>query len=101
MVIVRGVNVYPSAIDQMLRSLPGVAEYRVEISERRGMTELTVHVEPGPDVGNPAALELEVADAFRESYSLRVPIEMVEQGALPRFELKAQRWVRREAGLPA
>ena len=45
MVVVRGVNVYPSAVDAIMRSVPGVAEYRVTLLESKGMTEMEVEVE--------------------------------------------------------
>jgi phenylacetate-coenzyme A ligase PaaK-like adenylate-forming protein len=34
-----------------------------------------------------------LAKAFQETLALRVPVKLVETGALPRFELKAKRWV--------
>jgi phenylacetate-coenzyme A ligase PaaK-like adenylate-forming protein len=34
-----------------------------------------------------------LAKAFQESLALRVPVKLVEPGALPRFELKARRWI--------
>ncbi len=100
MIFVRGVNLYPSAVDQLLRRIGGIAEYRVEIFEERGMTELKVLLEPEPQV-DPKHLVEEVKGSFHDIYNLRVPIEIVEENALPRFELKAKRWVRVEAGSPA
>ena len=46
MLLVRGVNVYPPAVDDVLRSFPEVAEYQVEIDTRGAMTELAVRIEP-------------------------------------------------------
>ncbi len=46
MVVVRGVNVYPSAIDNILRACGGVAEYRVEVHEGHPLVELRIQVEP-------------------------------------------------------
>jgi phenylacetate-CoA ligase len=95
MVVVRGVNLYPSAIDTVVRRFPEVAEYRVELWQERGMREARVVVEPVPDLGvatGADGLAERVADALRTSFQLRLPVTSVAPGALPRFELKAQRW---------
>jgi phenylacetate-CoA ligase len=91
MVVVRGVNVYPSAIEEILRSTGGVAEYRVRISHDDALVEMSVEVEP--DGENDNGLPKRLAKAFQESLALRVPVKLVEPGALPRFELKARRWI--------
>jgi phenylacetate-CoA ligase len=92
MVVVRGVNLYPSAIEEILRSCEGVAEYRVEIRTDRALSEMSIQVEPsGADYG---ALVHRLELALRNALGLRVPVVVVERGSLPRFEMKAQRWVR-------
>jgi phenylacetate-CoA ligase len=87
MVVVRGVNIYPSAVDAIVRSLPAIVEYRVHISTRGALAEMAIDIECADDTA-PSQLEAALASAF----SLRVPVRRVE--ALPRFELKARRWVR-------
>jgi phenylacetate-CoA ligase len=101
MVFVRGVNLYPSVVDDILAAQPGVAEYRVEIHEERGMTELRVLIEPTPDAPDADELQRAVADAFRSAVHLRVPIDVVPSDTLPRFEFKSKRWVRVDPGIPA
>ena len=91
MVVVRGVNVYPSAVEEILRSAGGVAEYRVRISRDDALVEMSVEVEP-ETVGDNALAKC-LAKAFQESLALRVPVKLVEPESLPRFELKAKRWV--------
>ena len=91
MVVVRGVNVYPSAVEEILRSAGGVAEHRVRISRDDALVEMSVEVEP--ETGGDNALAKRLAKAFQESLALRVPVKLVEPGSLPRFELKAKRWV--------
>jgi phenylacetate-CoA ligase len=93
MVVVRGVNVYPSAVEDILRAC-GVAEYRVEVRAHRTLPELNVLVEaplPGED-GTGLAHRLEAA--LSSALALRIPVSCVSGGTLPRFEMKAQRWVR-------
>jgi phenylacetate-CoA ligase len=92
MVVVRGVNLYPSAIEDVLRACDGVAEYRVEIRTGRALTELTVQVEASKDGDSALAHRLE--SALRNAFALRIPVVVVDRGTLPRFEMKAQRWVR-------
>ena len=97
MVVVRGVNVYPSAVDAIMRSVPGVAEYRVTLRESQGMTEMQVEVEPHADVLARAGLATHVQSKLRVSLNLRVPVTLCGPESLPRFEMKARRWIRQEA----
>lgn len=88
MVIVRGVNVYPAALDEIIRGLPEIAEYRVTLDTRGALTELGLEVEAPP------AVAAELAQRIHRQLALRVPIQAVEIGSLPRFDLKARRWRR-------
>jgi len=91
MVVIRGVNLYPSAIEEILRGCDGIAEYRVEIRTERSLSELTVQVEPSREE---PGLAHRLESALRDALGLRIPVSTVAAGALPRFEMKAQRWVR-------
>jgi phenylacetate-CoA ligase len=93
MVVVRGVNVYPSAVEDILRAC-GVAEYRVEIRTVRALPELSIQVEPSLDHGDGAGLAQQLEAALNSAFALRIPVSCVVRGELPRFEMKAQRWVR-------
>ena len=92
MVVIRGVNVYPSAIDDVLHASGSVVEYRVEILTVRSMTEIRIEIEPEPAAGEGLAHHLE--SALRDALGLRIPVHIVGTGTLPRFEMKAKRWVR-------
>ncbi len=95
MVIVRGVNLYPAALEEVVRSCGGIAEYRVEIRTDRALPELDVQIEPLPNHHNDAdALAQRLQSALHKTFSLRIPVSAVPAGSLPRFELKAKRWVR-------
>jgi phenylacetate-CoA ligase len=94
MVVVRGVNIYPSAVENVLRSAGGVAEYRVEIHTTSALAELRIQVEPAPDCDDGAGLAVRVQAALHNALGLRVPVSPVARGELPRFEMKARRWVR-------
>ena len=91
MVVVRGVNLYPSAIEDILRGCDGIAEYRVEIRTQRSLSELSIQVEPTHD--EPGLIH-RLEAALRDALGLRIPVSTVPSGSLPRFEMKAQRWIR-------
>jgi phenylacetate-CoA ligase len=95
MLVVRGVNVFPGAIEGVLREFPEVSEFRIEVFVQRSMAELKVLLDPGGSAAD--ALEERVASRLHERLLLRVPCEVVPGGSLPRFELKARRVVRHDA----
>lgn len=90
--LIRGVNVYPSAVDAVVRQFDEVAEYEVIIEQTNTMRELSLRVQPSAGCADTAALCKAVADAMRDALSLRVPVSAVPSGTLPTFEMKANRW---------
>jgi phenylacetate-CoA ligase len=93
MLVVRGVNVYPSAVDNILRGFEAVSEYRVEVQNHRTLPELSIRVEPAPEHANDSHLAHRLETALTNAFALRIPVSVVPQGSLPRFEMKARRWV--------
>jgi phenylacetate-CoA ligase len=87
MVVVRGVNIFPTAVEQVLRA-EGITEYRVEIRTERALTQLHIQVE-GESLAAP-----HIEAALNSAFSLRIPVSSVPIGSLPRFEAKAKRWIR-------
>jgi phenylacetate-CoA ligase len=94
MVVVRGINVYPSAVEDVVRAIGGVAEYRVEVHTRRAMPELSLKIEVAPDHADPAGLASRLEAAVSSALGLRIAVSTVPFGELPRFEMKARRWVK-------
>ena len=93
MVVVRGVNVFPGAVERIVRQFPEVEEFRVDVLETEGLAELKVTVEP--DTGTmPAGLREGVTESIRDNLHIRPVVEVVAPGTLPRFELKARRFFR-------
>jgi phenylacetate-CoA ligase len=88
MVIVRGVNLYPSAMDAVVRAVPGVREYQVEIDKRGTLPEVTVRFEAA-DARDPTS---ELMKHLRATFQMRIEVEKVANGVLPVFEMKARRW---------
>jgi phenylacetate-CoA ligase len=94
MVVVRGVNIYPSAVEEIVRACGGVAEYRVEIDTGHPLAEMRLLVEAAPGCADEAGLQKKLQAALRTALGLRIAVTMADPGQLPRFEMKAQRWVR-------
>ena len=94
MVVVRGVNVFPSAIEEIVRAQREVVEYRVQVSARSALTELSIEVEVGEDAPEPAKVVSRLEKSLNQTLALRVPVRLVPKGSLPRFELKSKRWVK-------
>ncbi len=94
MLIIRGVNVFPSAIDQIVRSFPEVVEYRATACKRGEMDELVVDVED--HLGAPER----IAEEFMLRLGLAVAVQLAEPRSLPRFEGKGRRLIdARERGV--
>ena len=93
MLVVRGVNVYPSAVENILRGFDAIAEYRVEIQNHRTLPELRIQVEPGPEHAHDSSLPHRLEAALTSAFALRIPVVLAPPGTLPRFEMKARRWV--------
>jgi phenylacetate-CoA ligase len=93
MLVVRGVNVYPGAVDNILRGFEAVSEYRVAIQNHRSLPELSIQVEPAPEYAGDSSLTHRLEAALTHAFALRIPVSLVPAGSLPRFEMKARRWV--------
>jgi phenylacetate-CoA ligase len=89
MLIVRGVNVFPSSIESILRSVDSISEYRLTIDKDGFMDQLTIEVEDA------AHEPRKIVDLFSVRLGLRVQVVDCPAGSLPRFEGKAKRLVDR------
>ncbi len=94
MVIVRGVNVYPTAVEDVLRGFSEIAEYQVVVDRSHNLMELSARIEPAAHCAAAVAVALagRVQHALHGVFNLRVPVELAPAGSLPRFEMKAKRW---------
>jgi phenylacetate-CoA ligase len=99
MLIIRGVNVYPSQIEQVLMGIPGVApHYQVVLDKRGSMDTVEVQVEVSPDfefdeIRELEALQRKVAGAIAATLAVSVGVKLVEPRAIQRSEGKAKRVV--------
>ena len=88
MVVVRGVNLYPSAIDAILAEFPEILEYQVVFTNHSSMVEVEIRVEVRDDISR------QLEQVLQEAFSLRIPVTVMEKGSLPRPEMKANRWIK-------
>jgi phenylacetate-CoA ligase len=94
MLIVRGVNVHPAAVESVLHECGGVMEYQVEVFTSATRSELSLRIEAQRDAGEPGEVAHRVQKALQTRLNLRIPVTAVPANSLPRFEMKARRWVR-------
>jgi phenylacetate-CoA ligase len=96
MIIVRGVNVYPSNVEHALLSVPAAAPHYQLVVERTGaMDELVVQCEPVDTTIDTARLVADVERVLHDQLGIRVRADVLECGAVPRSEGKAVRVVDR------
>ena len=93
MIHVRGNNLYPGAIEAIVRRFPEVAEYRVHVDRSGPLADLRLEVEPAAGCDGPGLAD-RVSRAVRDELLFRVEVVAADAGTLPRFEMKAKRLVR-------
>lgn len=87
MMVIRGVNVFPSSIESIVRQLDATAEFRMIVSKHGEMDTLAIEAELD------AIQTGELAELFQRRLAMRVDVTPVPIGTLPRFEAKAKRLV--------
>lgn len=92
MMIIRGVNVFPSSIEQIIREIPDVAEYRLTAYRSGEMDQLKIEIESNQQCAAAIAEQLQVR------LGLRVDVVTASPETLPRFEAKGRRFVDQRNG---
>ena len=91
MVKVKGVNIYPGQIDELLRDIHGASsEYQVVIDHMDGKDVMTLKVEREKDV-DAKGLEAFIAEQFKKKIGISIRVEAFDIGGLPRSEKKTKR----------
>ncbi len=93
MFIVRGENIYPSAVEDVLRAIDGFGgEFRIIISRREAMDELLIRAEiAASHEQRREQLEATMGGRLRARLGVRPKLELVPAGTIPRTEFKARR----------
>jgi len=105
MLVIRGINVFPSQIEHVLLKIPEVGnQFMVYIDRINHLDEMTVEVEINRkffsgELVDLARLQKKVVKALKETLELRTTVKLVEPGSLPRFEGKARRVIDRREGI--
>jgi phenylacetate-CoA ligase len=94
MIHIRGNNLYPSAIEAVVRRFADVAEYRINVDRSNPLTDVWLELEPVG--GDGRALAEAVGRAVKDELLFRVEVKAVAPGTLPRFEMKARRITRND-----
>lgn len=99
MLIIRGVNLYPSEIEHVLLGVDGAApHYQLVVERPAALDELTVRCEPAADGIDGADLSARIAHALRERTGISIAVDLLAPGAVPRSEGKAVRVVDQRPG---
>jgi phenylacetate-CoA ligase len=93
MVNIRGVNVYPTGVESVVRAIPEIVEFRSTVSQPGAMRTLSIEIEVMDGVSDGAAVSARLTRQLRSALGLTVPVRIVASGSLPRFEMKARRFV--------
>ncbi len=86
MLTVRGVNIFPSSIESLIREYPGVAEYRVLVSRQNQLDQLELEIEADEQT------QKDIQKQLASRLGLRIDVNCVPANSLPRSEGKSQRW---------
>jgi phenylacetate-CoA ligase len=101
MLVIRGINVFPSQIEHVLLKIPDVGnQFMVYVDKVNHLDEMTVDVEINRDyfsgeLADLARIQKKVVKELRDGLELRTTVKLVEPGSLPRFEGKAKRVIDR------
>ncbi|MDR2261277.1 MAG: phenylacetate--CoA ligase [Azoarcus sp.] len=97
MLIVRGTNVFPSQVEDILAGIAGVTpHYRIVLDNETGMDRMTVMVELRPDAFSDSFEEMDrfrrrVADRLRQTLLITPVVKLVEPGGIERSSGKSRR----------
>jgi phenylacetate-CoA ligase len=102
MIILRGVNVFPTQIEEQLLKVSGLSpHFQLELKRVGRLDEMTVHVEPMAGVNDNAQLvhlAAELKRRVKDQAGLSVAVKLHETGQVPRSEGKAVRIIDRRGG---
>ncbi len=105
MLILRGVNVFPSQIENVMETFPEVASwYQIELTTRNSLDYVTLKVEVNPDfdfdeVAEIEALQKRMRRKLKDALMIQVDVQLVEPKTIPRSEGKAKRVIDLRTGI--
>jgi len=95
MVVIRGVNVFPNALANVVEThIQAGDDYQIEVYEKRGIDEIAIKLEMKEE-GKKEVIQKAIQDEIKRRLNLRVDVEAVPKGTLPKFNYKAKRFIDR------
>ena len=90
---IRGIIVYPRRIEELVRPHDGVDEFQIVFRRHEGLDDILLRVDPSPtlSLAERDGLRARLGEDLRTGLGIRVTVETVEPGALPRWDHKARR----------
>jgi phenylacetate-CoA ligase len=94
MVKVRGIQLTPQMVEEIIRGFPEVEEFFTTVEDRAGLDSLIIRFELRKEVGSSAGKDvgLKIKEEFKSKIGLTPETELVPADSLPRFELKSRRF---------
>ncbi|MBS0264513.1 MAG: AMP-binding protein [Planctomycetes bacterium] len=98
MLTIRGNNLYPAALEDVIRQFPEVREFRIVLCTIKGMQHLRIEIEPAATLepGAVESLTAQISEIIKARWHFQADVQAAPPGSLPRFEMKARRLVREE-----
>jgi len=99
MIIVRGINIFPSQVEHSLLTNPEVGnEFQITVERKSALDSMMVKVELKPEAFTDSIADLNkirerIEHKLRSTLNVSACVELVQPGTLPRFEGKAKRVV--------
>ena len=99
MLIIRGVNVFPSQIENVMETFPEVSSwYQIELTRKNALDVVTLKAEINPDVDFDEiaaieALQKRIQGALKAALSVGIAVKIIEPNSIPRSEGKAKRLI--------
>jgi phenylacetate-CoA ligase len=94
MLLIRGNNVFPAAVEEIIRSFP-IVEFRATARQALALTELKIEIELAPGADR-EAISKKLSETIRDRFNFRPMVVAVADGTLPRYEMKARRFIREQ-----
>lgn len=98
MMVIRGNNVFPSAIEGLVREFSEVVEFSLVVEQSGALADLMVEVEACPGAESDTLCG-SIEQALRNRFHFSVRVVSVDPGSLPRSELKSKRLIRRSSSI--
>ncbi len=98
MLVIRGANIFPSAIETGLRSVPGFGpEFEIHVTKKGALDEILVRAEYDPLVAHGAedlrSLQGAGESVLKRLTGIRIPVQVIDPGTIPSTVFKARRVV--------